>query len=48
MTVIAESVAGGGASSYEDYKKQCGKRSGLKMALSLIDESIDKYVNDDE
>lgn len=45
---VSDSLASGAAGSYDVYQKKCGKIYGLKLALSLIDESIDKYVNDEE
>lgn len=45
---IAESLASGSAGSFDEYKKQCGRIAGLKESLRLINDSIDKYVNDDD
>jgi len=35
-----------GVSSIEEYRKQCGKVSGLKRSIELIDDAIKTYTND--
>lgn len=48
IRALADTLASGAAGNYESYKQYCGEIRGLKNALTLIDESIKNYANDDD
>jgi hypothetical protein len=43
----AESVADGGAASWEDYQKRVGMRKGIRRALNVM-EDVARKLNGDE
>lgn len=42
-----ESIANGGAASFDDYKRLVGIRKGLGISLNKIEDSIKLYIDDD-
>jgi len=41
-------IANGSASTFEEYKKQCGKIIGFNAAIVVIDEAIENFTKDDD
>jgi len=45
---ISDWLAKGGAGSFDDYKKGCGKIAGLNIALNTIEKCIVDYMRDED
>jgi len=37
----------GGAKSWDEYQRLCGKRQGLQQALSILDEELSRMESQD-
>ena len=45
---IGRSMADGGVGTWDQYNKQVGRVKGLKDAIKLIDDVVEKYMTDDD
>ena len=45
---LCDAAGHGGAKSFEDYKRKCGRIEGLEDALAEFNDTIKKYINEDD
>ena len=48
ISSISDWIAKGGAGSFDEYKKACGKIAGLNIALNVIEKCIVDSMRDEE